>query len=256
MAGFFERVDPWVTAVLMAALMIVAWAVPAFARRRAGAAPSEPSSSKFEDAAMGLVGLLLAFTFAMALGKHDQRRTALVADSNAIGDFYTCATLQQEPVRSRLRAVIREYAELRLSASRTAHPGQSLSAALARFDAMHEQMTDLVAEALRAGTPIATPLVNTLNGVTSSQASRLAAVRDRLPAAIVMLLFLAAATSAALIGRHPGATGRSQVLGLASYVVLASLVVFITLDLNQPRRGLIQVSQEPLERLIATMGGP
>ena len=36
-------------------------------------------------------------------------------------------------------------------------------------------------------------------------------------------------------------------------ILLVSAVVYITLDLNQPRRGFIQVSQAPMERLIASM---
>jgi hypothetical protein len=35
--------------------------------------------------------------------------------------------------------------------------------------------------------------------------------------------------------------------------VLVALVVYVTLDLNQPRRGLITINQEPLERLLTTM---
>ena len=55
---------------------------------------------------MALLGLLLAFTFAMALNWHDSRHGAVVADSNAIADFYTCATLLTEPIRPKLQAVI------------------------------------------------------------------------------------------------------------------------------------------------------
>jgi len=52
--------------------------------------------SKFLDASLAVLGLLLAFTFSTALVKHDQRRLMVVADSNAIGDFYTCASLLKE----------------------------------------------------------------------------------------------------------------------------------------------------------------
>jgi hypothetical protein len=38
------------------------------------------------------------------------------------------------------------------------------------------------------------------------------------------------------------------------FVALVSMVVWVTLDLNQPQRGLITVSQEPLERLLSGMG--
>jgi hypothetical protein len=36
---------------------------------------------------------------------------------------------------------------------------------------------------------------------------------------------------------------------LVTIVLLATMVTFVTLDLNEPGRGLIRVSQEPMERL-------
>lgn len=199
---------------------------------------------------MGVVGLLVALTFAMSLGKNDERRQVVVAESNAIGEFYTCATMLEPPVRGKLQYVIREYAKLRLAAARGSEI--ELNADLARFDQMQNSMIDLVAEAIRGGTPIAMPLTNTLNALTSSQASHLAAVRDHLPGGIVLLLFLAAIISVALLGRRQGYDTTPH-MGILSYILLITLVVFITLDLNQTSRGLITVSQEPLERLIRSM---
>jgi hypothetical protein len=79
--------------VCMSAAWVFGWRLG----RRAPTTPGEDPSIKFTDGSMALLGLLLAFTFAMALGRHDSRRTAVVADSNAIGDFYTCASLLKDP---------------------------------------------------------------------------------------------------------------------------------------------------------------
>jgi hypothetical protein len=82
-------------------------------RRKGGVKPS-----KFDDASMPLLGLLLAFTFGTSFARHDQRRAAVVADANAIGDFYTSAALLKEPTRTKLQALIRQYAQLRLDLAR------------------------------------------------------------------------------------------------------------------------------------------
>jgi hypothetical protein len=138
-------------------------------------------AGKFNEACMALLGLLLAFTFSMSLSKHDQRRLMVVNESNAIGDFYTCVSLLKEPARGRLQAVIRQYVEHRLA---MAHPGLDEAAfqkKLDEFQEMQNRMQALVGEALDGQTPVAVPLVNTFNEVTSSSAARLAALRDRLP---------------------------------------------------------------------------
>ena len=113
---------------------------------------------KFLDASLALLGLLLAFTFSTALVKHDQRRLMVVADSNAIGDFYTCASLLKEPVRTRLRRVIHAYAVLRVNLSKRAYDAHDLEKALGQFQQMHNQMVELVSEALVDGTPLAVSL--------------------------------------------------------------------------------------------------
>ena len=118
---------------------------------------------------------------------------------------------------------------------------------------MHYQMTTLVDEAVSDGTPIAVSLTNALNSVTSNQAWRLAAYRDRLPTSIVFLLYTCAIVAALLIGREQGIEGSTDVAGMVCFILLVSIAVYVTLDLNRPESGLIRVSQEPIERLLSPM---
>lgn len=118
---------------------------------------------------------------------------------------------------------------------------------------MHDRMTGLVAQALNDGTPIAVSLTNTLNAVTSNQAARLAAFRDRLPSSIIMLLFVSAVVTTLLIGREQGLTGGCEIAGTLCFILLVTSAIYVTLDLNRPERGFITVSQEPIERLLSSM---
>jgi hypothetical protein len=240
-------------AVALAIGMLVAWRVGIWIGRRIQSKGRAAAPSKFDDATFALFGLLLAFTFGMSISKHDQRRLAVVADSNAIGDFYTCATLLKEPTRKKLQGVIREYAELLLQLARRQPTYEEFESVLVRFPQMHSQMTDLVGQALNDGTPIAVPLTNTLNNVTSNHAARLAALRDRLPVTIVVLLFVSAIVTTMLIGRQQGVSGATELIGTLCFILLVCLAIYVTLDLNQPGRGFIVVSQEPFEKLLSSM---
>src|SRR5206468_438660 len=124
---------------------------------------------------------------------------------------------------------------------------------LDRMTQMHARMTALVDKAVNDGTPVVVPLTNTLNEVTSSHASRLAALEDRLPTTIVGLLFVAGAIAVALMGAQAGHAQRSQIMGILGFILLLSLVVYVIMDLNQPSRGFIRVSQEPIQRLLDSM---
>lgn len=246
--------DERIIALTLAIAMLAAWEVGKWmGRRLLSKADPKPKSSKFDDAAMALMSLLLAFAFGTSISKYDQRRLAVVADSNAIGDFYTCAGLLREPTRTELQSVIEQYAQLRLDLARAPINNAILESALGRFDRMHGQMDELVGRALADGTPIAVSLTNTLNAVSSNQASRLAAIRDRLPISIVILLFASAIVTTLLIGREQGSTENYEVAGTLCFILLVSIAVYVTLDLNQASRGLIRASQEPFERLIFSM---
>jgi hypothetical protein len=243
-------VDAWLVALGFVVSMVAAWALGWRIGKRAPTAPSEDPGIKFTDGSMALLGLLLAFTFAMALGRHDSRRMAVVAESNAIGDFYTCATLLKDPTRSSLQKVIHEYARLRLDMDLGRLPAEKQEAALQHCYDLQNKMTALVAEAVREGTPIAVPLTNTLTNLTSTQASRLVAYQESLPWIIVVLLYLSALCPSYLLGQRQGEATNVHLGGTFCFIFMVGLVIFVVLDLNQPRRGLITVNLSSLEQVV------
>ncbi|HUO03681.1 MAG TPA: hypothetical protein VMU16_00660 [Candidatus Binataceae bacterium] len=249
--------DAWLLSLTLAVLMLVAWGLGLRMGRMLRARDRKARWSKFDEASLALLGLLLAFTFSMSISRHEDRRTMVIRDSNAIGDFYTCASLLDEPVRSKLQNVIRAYAALRLKAARDTQLDQpGLEALLVQFQHMQDQMTELVGEALRAGTPIAVPLTSTLNQVASVAAERVGAIENRLPAGVAMLLFVSALVAAMLVGREQGFEEKTELPATLSFILLVTLAVYVTLDLNQPQRGLVTVSQAPIERLVSSMNQP
>jgi|SRR5579864_377395 len=248
-----DWLDSWLITLLFAASMTITWYLGRRFGRHLYPEPGEDPGMKFTDASVALLGLLLAFTFSMSLGRHDQRRLAVVAESNAIGDFYTCASLLKEPKRSQLQVVIREYAQLQLQKWHEPFDAAAEEQAIQKSQRMQAQMTEMVAQAVE-GTSIAVPLTNTLNNLTSTYASRVAAYDEGLPWSIVLLLFLSSVVPAFLIGMKQEQTRQVHLAGTFSFIVLVSLVVFVILDLNQPHRGLIHVSGQPLERVLQSLG--
>lgn len=250
--SFFDQFDAWVIFVALLVAMVCAWWVGWWIGQRQKVEGREPPAEKLGDASFALLALLLAFTVGMALQKHDQRRQMVVVESNAVGDFYTCAGLLREPLRDQLQEVIRSYAKLVMKARDEMHsPNFQRDLQQAMEDT--DTMSDLVRQAGEAGSPFTIPLINTLNELTSTQAARISALEDRLPTLVALLLFMTAIISIGLTGLRHGAVATPQRLGPAFVIVLFALVIYVILDLDQPTRGLIQVSQAPIERLVASM---
>lgn len=263
MDNFSITYEAWIQSLVLALAMLVTWIAGWWIGRRVSsdqsepaAAKADPGGSKFDSANMALLGLLLAFTFSMSLSRHEKRMMMVVADSNAIGDFYTCASLLKEPVRTNLQTVIRQYGELHMQMARQRFDRFAWENALRRNQLLHAGMTKLVSQAISDGTPIAVPLTSTLNEVTSKFAARLAAVEDRVPGSVVLMLFAFAVMTTTLDGLEQGTRGVSspmEAVGMLSFILLVTLAVYVTLDLNQPERGLITVSQASIERLLSSM---
>lgn len=244
---------PFVEATLFAAAMLMAWGAGwKWGTRRRGRADGA-DTGRFNEAILALLGLLLAFTVSMSLGKHEQRRQMMVTDSNAIGDFLTCVQMLEAPHRAPLEAVLRKYVAARLALVEANPPPEEFERRLSALEAMQSEMLAQVGAAIQTGTPVAMPLVLTLNGVTSSHAARLAAYRDRLPGSVVLTLLLAATLSMGMAAYRQGMAGDWRLGGPLGFTLLISLTVGVALDLNQPRSGWIRVSQEPLERLLRSL---
>jgi hypothetical protein len=254
MQRIFERIDAWAIALCFAVGMVSAWMIGCRRGRRFPSEPGDDSGSKFVDASVVLLGLLLAFTFSMALGGHEQRRSAVVAESNAIGDFYTCATLLSEPHRSKLQGIIRDYAGALLSSPDEDMTLAQQNASIQRSMEYYSQMTEIVDEANSEGPWIALALTNALNNVSSTAAVRFAAYRTRTPWSIVVLLFLSALVPSYLIGEKQGAIKMLHLSGVLSFMILVTAVIFVTLDLDQPHGGMIKVSRNSLARVVQSMG--
>jgi hypothetical protein len=239
-------------ALFFAAAMLACWILGFRRGRHFSSEMADDPGTKFIDGSMALLGLLLAFTFSMSLGRHDYRRLAVVAESNAIGDFYTCASMLKEPYRTSLQDVIREYAQGELASPQFMPESDDQAEVRFPFRA-YARMTEIARDAVAAGTPIAVSLTNTLNDVTSTAASRRAAYQESLPWSIVWLLFLSSIVPSYSVGERQGTSNKRHPAWSISFIVLVALVVFVTLDLNQPHGGFIRVNRNSLEQVLQSM---
>lgn len=146
-----------------------------------------------------------------------------VNDSNAIGELYVCAGLLKEPERHELQRLLRSYVEERLALTVSRADEEDLQRKLRKFAAMYDDMQVLVRRAVDEGTPIVEPLVEKLGNLGSTQAARLAALRDRLTPSVLLLLCLSAVLSMLLLGRQEGAARKFRPGSAVGFAVLVTL---------------------------------
>jgi hypothetical protein len=212
-------------------------------RRRELAAERGASVAAIEGAVFALFGLLIAFTFSGAASRFDTRRELIVTEANAIGTAYLRIDLLPAEAQPPLRTLFRTYLQSRIDTYRKL---PDLDAALAEYQRsvalQGEIWTQAVAAAKSTGSPAVLSLVvPSLNDMIDITTTRLAASRTHLPQVILVLLFALALAASLVAGFSTAADARRSWLhnGLFAFVIAAS--IFVIIDLEYPRLGLIRV---------------
>lgn len=205
-----------------------------------------------QGATLGIVGLVIGFSLAGATGRFVDRQDLIVSESNAIGTAWLRADLLTDAARDKLKATLRTYAETRLELTGTTDAARekSLQSDLAKLQAdAWSTATGDVRDRPQLGMLVLAPL----NEVFDLLGERNAVARRHMPLPTAVLLFLSAALGSALLGHGQYHKPRAVRVAAMSVVLLIGGLIWATLDLDFPQRGLIRVSTQPLVDLIATM---
>lgn len=243
--GFLARGDLSLIALGLLLLMLVAVRAGAMAQKRfaPAAADGESSEGLLLSAALALLGLLIAFTFSLAISRFDARRDMVVTEANAIGTAWLRAGLAGGPQDRELQQAITRYTDVRmgLSAGRDA-------AAVERETAKQQAMVWAALERTVAKAPSA--LVNStviaVNEMFDAASARKAERAAKIPARVLDLLVLYTVMSAGIVGYVMSASGRRHRAVTSILFALLALAITLILDLDRPRQGSILVSQQPM----------
>jgi hypothetical protein len=200
-------------------------------------------------AALTLLGLIIGFSFAMAVSRYDQRKNFEEAEANAIGTEYLRADILPAAEATKLRELLRKYLDQRIAFYLARDRGE-----ITRINAETEKLqAELWATAVRALTAQQTAVdalvISGMNDVINSQGYTQAAWWNRIPVAAWGLMGLIAFSCNLLFGygeRHRSA------LALVLPIIV-SVAFFLIADIDSPRAGVIRVMPQNLIALSQTI---
>ncbi|GMV24184.1 MAG: hypothetical protein AMXMBFR58_02150 [Phycisphaerae bacterium] len=201
-----------------------------------------------QGAMLGLLGLLLGFSFAAAGARFLERQDLIVSEANAIGTAYYRAELLDDPHRSDLRRALAEYTRDRLNIASRIRDGLS-DADHARVGAYHAHMWNAARAGVELKPAFALAVLDPVNSVIDLHTTRLAASNKHVPGPVIWLLVACSMLSVGVIGYGCGTSRRRRAPLSLSLAALISCALWLTIDLDHPRAGLLQLSDAPLEAL-------
>ena len=188
---------------------------------------------------LSLLGLLIGFSFAMAVSRYDARNNAEQAEANAISTAYLRANLLPAEQSSQVRDLLRKHLAVRIAFyEERGRPGSAGAQDLYRND-----LWDIVTKvAASQQTSIGALAVSSINDVFASQGMTQATWLNRIPTAAWVLMALIAVCCNLLLGYGEHRT--SALLLILPAII--SIPFFLIADIDNPHGGIIYVSPHNL----------
>jgi hypothetical protein len=205
-----------------------------------------------QAATLTLLGLIIGFSFSMAISRYDQRKNYEEAEANAIGTEYVRAGLLPAADAARVRGQLRRYLELRILYYQTRNDRelQQIDADTAQLQ--NEMWSAVQVPAVAQPSPVIALAVAGMNDVLNSQGYTQAAWWNRIPTSAWALMIAMAICCNVLIGY--GARGAGVKSGLLIVLPLVAAVAFLLIaDIDSPRRGFIHVVPQNLVSLLDSL---
>jgi hypothetical protein len=212
---------------------------------------SKAQLSTLQSATLGLLALLLAFTFAMAESRFEVRRELVVAESNAISSAYLRSQMLPQPYRDDIANLLRNYVDARIEFFEAKVDPVELKSADDKSRRLQRALwTATLAAVQNAPTPVPTGLfVASLGDLLDVYQKRQAARENHVPEVVLWLLFCVTVGSMEFVGYVCGVERNRSLSRTMVIAVLLSLVILVIVDLDRPRRGFIEISQQSMLEL-------
>lgn len=231
-----------VALILLLAMIVMTWLGNFFAAFRTKRNPELVSEGigSLEGALLGLVALLLAFTFSMSASRYEERRHIIIEEANVIGTAILRADLYPDSIRAAFRKDFEAYVEERIEYFEAGTDTTRILESLARCNAIAMKLWN------RATTLGHDPknlistnqMIPALNQMIDIVTTRFATSLAKVPKSILWLLFLLCLVASFVVGYGRKGKKLDWVM-VAGFSLMTSLAIYLILDLDRSRRGII-----------------
>ena len=203
----------------------------------------DESFAVLEGGVFGLMGLLIALTFSISASRLEMRRQMVVDEANAIGTAWLRIALLPEARQGAMRQHFRQYVDTRLAFHRDV---ANLAAATGALQLTNSLQSEIWSRAVAdcAETPsVAATIVflPALNSMIDLSTSGTMMAKNHLPWIIRALLVLAPLLCAFMAGVESAPRAQRVWIPSILFALMLSLTVYVVLDLDYPRAGLIRI---------------
>jgi len=208
--------------------------------------------TSIQAATLGLLALLLGFTFAMALSRFEYRKQMVVEESNAIGTAALRSQFLPSSRDAEVSELFRRYVEIRLESVLHTLQGSSARERLDREVRQIQHQLWRIANEAAETEPRSISLglfTHAMNELIDIKSKRDIAVANHVPESVLLFLLAFAVLAAVVLGYGNGLAGGRLISLTAAYCAIVVLVILLIIDLDHPQQGLARTSQQSMIQL-------
>jgi hypothetical protein len=201
---------------------------------------------------LGMLALILGFSFSIALERHGSRSEAVIEEANAIGTAYLRTTLLPEAYRQEAQQLIAQYLDVRIKESHFNLTQRAERETLnQQANNLQMQLWNNVSQAaVHEPNTVTTGLpVQSINAMIDAYGKRYAELNRHIPELVLWLLFFAFIVSGGMLGYSAGISNHQPSKVVFVMLTVVVLMMYLVIDLDRPRRGLIHIDQTPMQSL-------
>ncbi len=253
--------EPPISPLLFTLLLLIGMLVLLEVGRRFGVRmrPKESEGERgglgtVEGAIFALFGLMIAFAFSGAASRFNEKQMLIAEEVNSIGTAYLRLRLLPHQAQPALQELFHRYVDSRLETYRRLPNMVAAEMEMAKSKKIQEEIW---AEAIAATQlPDSHPssgllLLPALNNMIDITTTRTMALQIHPPRIIYVLLFGLGLICSLLAGYRMASGQHRSWLHILGFTVLTVIIVYVMLDMEYPRSGLIRL--ESADQLLVNL---
>jgi hypothetical protein len=243
--------EPPIPPLLYAVILLVGMLLMLEVGRRVGVrrGPKESEGERgglgtVEGAVFALFGLMIAFTFSGAASRFNEKRKLVAEEANSIETAYLRLQLLPHQAQPALQDLFRRYVDSRLETYRRLPNMQAAETEIANSTKIQKAVwTEAVAATRLADSHPSSGLLllSALNNMIDISTTRTAALQLHPPRVVYALLFGLGLICSLLAGYRMSSGQHRSWLHILGFTVLTVIIVYVMLDVEYPRAGLIRL---------------
>ena len=198
-----------------------------------------------QTATLTLLGLIIGFTFSMAIARYDMRQTYEESEANAIGTEFLRADLLPSKNAEAVKSLLNNYLDQRILFYSKQNQETAKQITQRTIELEGALWNEILPIARTQSSPTIALVVSGMNDVINTHGYTQAAWWNRIPAAAWWLMAAIAIGANVLVGF--GARNFKRNIGLFMiFPMMVSIAFFLIADIDSPRGGVIRIDPRNL----------